>query len=74
MKPIKALTIRSNNGLLRAIVSQVGICEPFVGDPKDSGNLKIARFNGVWDTGATGTVITKKVVDELPLLLYAHHH
>lgn len=61
-----ALTVKGN-GILRAIVSQVGISLPFTGDPKLQTNLSIVKFSGVWDTGATGSVITKKVVDALKL-------
>ncbi len=62
-----ALTIKSNDGLLRSIESVVGVSFPFVGDPQLQKDVIIKKFDGVWDTGATGTVITKKVINALGL-------
>ena len=61
-----AFTIEGT-GILRVLESNVGVSLPFVGDPKLQQNLSIKQFKGVWDTGATGTVVTKKVIDELGL-------
>lgn len=63
----RALTLNSNGGLLRALISDVGVSLPFVGDQTIQSNLKIENFKGIWDTGATGTVVTKKVIDILGL-------
>ena len=62
-----ALTLNSKGGLLRVLKSTIGVSVPFVGDPAGQKDLSIKSFEGVWDTGATGTVITKKVVDALKL-------
>lgn len=62
-----ALTINGNNGILKVIKSKVGVSLPFIGSPRDQKEIVIKNFEGVWDTGATGTVITKKVVSELGL-------
>lgn len=61
-----ALTLRGN-GILRALKSLVGVSIPFTGDPKLQKDILIKTYEGIWDTGATGTVITKKVVEELNL-------
>ncbi len=58
-----ALTIRSEIGIKRIIVSDIGVSLPFLGDTKTT----INPFKGIWDTGASGTVITKNVVDSLSL-------
>ncbi len=46
--------------------NEVLIFPPF--DPNvESSPRKHQNFNAIWDTGATGTVITKNVVDALDL-------
>ena len=61
-----ALTIRGQ-GKLAVIQSEVGICVPFLGELSDQKDLVIGAFRGIWDTGATGSVITPKVVAHLGL-------
>ena len=63
----RALTIRGQNGKLFVLQSEVGICVPFLGDISEQKDLVIGAFKGIWDTGATGSVITRKVVDHLKL-------
>jgi len=68
MSPIKAHTIRSKNGPLRVLVSQVAIMTPFLGDPALLAQAPLrGSFHGIWDTGASGTVITQNVVQQLGL-------
>lgn len=56
----------SANGLSRILISECSVSKPF--DPlKGEASQKIEKFNGLWDTGATATVISKKVVDILGL-------
>lgn len=62
----QALTIRGN-GFLPAIVSQVGVSIPFLGDPSQQAQLIIQPFQAIWDTGATNSVITDAVVQSLML-------
>lgn len=57
-KPQHALTIQSKVGLLNVIYSPIKICIK---------GLPFHTFNGIWDTGATNTVITQEVVDKLGL-------
>lgn len=58
--PVSALTVRSNGGLLRQLTSPVDI---FVPNQTTSN-----RYNAIWDTGASGTVITQEVVNNLGLI------
>src|SRR3989344_4858518 len=66
MSHARALTLKGN-GILRQLKSEVGISLPFTEDPKLQKDLVIKKYEGIWDTGATGTVITKKVVEDLSL-------
>jgi len=55
-----ALTIKSNGGKLRVLSCNVEIFQPV--------NNTSGRFNAIWDTGATGTVITSNIVRALGLV------
>lgn len=67
MTTVRGLTVKSNpGGLLRSIHSPVFIAQPFT-DPNTNPEKVSSELNGVWDTGATGSVITQKVIDELKL-------
>lgn len=59
LKPI-ALTVKSHNGLMRSLVTPLEIIVP--------GTNNTIKINGIWDTGATGSVITKKVAASLGLI------
>lgn len=59
----RAFSQRSN-GLARQIISEVHVTDAI---QKDRENLKQVKCNGLWDTGATNTVISKKIVEELKL-------
>jgi len=57
--------------LSRVLINDVIITKEIT--PKVSGTLDIRDFNGkkykaIWDTGATGSVITEKIVKELDLI------
>jgi predicted aspartyl protease len=65
MMEMRALTLKSNGGRLKVIESIVGISVPFIGEMQTKDVIK--PFKGIWDSGATNSVITKKVVDELGL-------
>jgi hypothetical protein len=58
--PISAFTIKSIGGILRVLVTEATI---FV--PNGGSQLKV---NAIWDTGATGSAITDKVVSALGLI------
>jgi predicted aspartyl protease len=58
--PVSALTVKSNAGLLRQLTSPADVFVP---------NTKVSnRYNAIWDTGASGTVITQEVVNNLGLI------
>lgn len=55
-------TTAKGGGLLRVLKNQCGISQAF--DPADgSAAPPLVQFDAIWDTGATGCVITQKVVD-----------
>ena len=64
---IFAFTLASNNGLLRDLRTNCRICPGF--DPKSSPNPPPAlrEYGAIWDTGATSSVITQRVVDDCSL-------
>lgn len=53
--------------MLRVITSPVGISMPILPDDPGIHDVKVGSFQGIWDTGATNSVLTKKVIDELSL-------
>jgi hypothetical protein len=66
MNAIKVKTFtREYDGISRVLVTQCGISEAF--DPKDIKKPRIEKFNAIWDTGATASVISKRVVKALSL-------
>ena len=48
---------------LRELKTPVHICPSFDPNVIDPSTAKYTQFIAIWDTGATGTVITQKVVD-----------
>lgn len=58
-QPAHAMTLKAT-GLARVLVTDITIMLPDAFETKYS-------TRGIWDTGATGTVITQKVVDALHL-------
>ncbi len=62
-----ALTI-NGGGISNVLVSDVGVSIPFSGSVEEQKSLDIRNYKGIWDTGATGSVITKKIADELGLI------
>ena len=56
----------SGNGKLGVLQSKVGVSIPFDGDPNINATTP-KEYVGVWDTGATNSVITQKVANDLDL-------
>lgn len=50
------------------LISECGICSSFNPEIDKTPHPAIIKYTGLWDTGATGTVITKKIVEELGLI------
>lgn len=63
-KVVQAFTIK-HEGKAREIISNAGVSEPF--DLNKSNDNKILNTKALWDTGATGCVITKSVALTLNL-------
>lgn len=63
--PLSAFS-QSWEGLIREIITNAGITEPILGDvqPNDS---RIHKVKALWDTGATNSVISPRIVDKLNL-------
>ncbi len=75
-QPRHALTSRST-GRLRALITSIQISLPTAEEGKILNINQAKEYKGVWDTGATNSVITKRVVDELglkPIGLVEVHH
>jgi len=62
------LTYTSKGGLLREIVGQFEISNAVLSTPATGGTASVvSTFTGIWDTGATNSAISQKVVDALGL-------
>ena len=59
----QAFTVRSTGGYLITLETEVGVSLPFIAPPPPE--IRILRFKAIWDTGATNTVITRKVITSL---------
>jgi predicted aspartyl protease len=67
MKPNFALT-KKWNGIANALDVPVGVSVPFIPDGKElKTKPDVKSYNAVWDTGATHSVITPKIVQDLNL-------
>lgn len=57
-----ALTLKSNNGLLDKMISKVKLLSPI------DGKVLKEEINGLWDTGASRSVLDVKIIEELSLV------
>lgn len=63
----RSFTITANS-ILRVLQSDCAIGPAFIGpDAEQLGPPDLKNYKAIWDTGATGSVITQKVVDDLGL-------
>ena len=67
-QPFKAFTVTCK-GLAAALQTTCGICQAISLEELNSGkpHPQVKQYNAIWDTGATSSSISKKVVDELKL-------
>jgi predicted aspartyl protease len=66
MSQSKAFTLKNDNSLLRIIKTPCSVCKAY--NPLQvTGHRELGQFVGLWDTGASGTVISKAVIDKLEL-------
>jgi hypothetical protein len=63
---ISAFTRSCNEGISRILISDVYVSEIYYTTNRPQ-NLIIKKYTAIWDTGATNTVITKKVMMECKL-------
>lgn len=67
MEDLKAFTLATQGGILRQLTTQVFYSMAFV--PQEGApQPEIKEFTGVWDTGASGSVISHEVVRQLGLI------
>ena len=60
--PSRSFTTIAHSGLLNVLKNNCGISQAY--DPRSGGTPPvICEFEAIWDTGATNSVITQKVVD-----------
>ena len=59
---MQALTIEGS-GTLKVLQSEIGICAPII--DKTKGPDRTITCIAIWDTGASGSVITQRVADDL---------
>lgn len=55
------------NGRARVLFNQVGVCLPVAPEEAMGTKIEFKKYLAIWDTGATHSAITKKVVDGLKL-------
>jgi len=55
------------DGRARVLFNQVGVFLPVTPEEARAQNIQLKEYLAIWDTGATHSAITKKVVDDLKL-------
>ena len=55
------------DGRARVLFNQVGVFLPVTPEEAKAQNIQLKEYLAIWDTGATHSAITKKVVDDLKL-------
>lgn len=63
----KAFTLRNPVSLLRELVTDCKVSAGFL-DAPDNNAVEFLPYKAIWDTGATNSVIDKKVAEELGLI------
>jgi predicted aspartyl protease len=54
--------------IVNMLNTECGVCKSFNPTIEKGEHPKVEKFKALWDTGATGSVITKNVVDKLGLI------
>ena len=62
----RAFTTRYN-GRTRVLFNTVNVCLPVIPAEVETQKIEFKEYVAIWDTGATHSAITKKVVDDLSL-------
>lgn len=55
------------NGRARVLFNKVNVCLPVTPEEAQAQKVEFKEYIAIWDTGATHSAITKKVVDDLGL-------
>ncbi len=55
-------------GQARVLHTKVSVCLPVTTDEASQGKTTIKEYTAIWDTGATSSAITKRVVEDLGLM------
>lgn len=69
MVPNNALTTKWTR-VVQILDAVVGVSQPFIPPPNVENitiNVEIKKYKAIWDTGATHSVITSKIVEDLKL-------
>lgn len=56
------------DGLTNMLITDCFVCESFNPEIEKKPHPEFVHYTGLWDTGATGTVITKRVVEQIGLI------
>jgi predicted aspartyl protease len=67
MNKVEAFTVNYPD-LVNCIRTTCGICKSFNPDQEGAAIRHVLKFKALWDTGATGCVISSKVVGSLKLI------
>lgn len=62
-----AFTSISQGGILRELITNIGVTLPYVPEAYKDKQIKIYETKALWDTGATNSVITKQTAIDLQL-------
>jgi predicted aspartyl protease len=62
---LRAFTTRST-GIVRELINEIDVCEAYAPGTGRPAPVR-CRYKAVWDTGATGTLISQKIAQELNL-------
>lgn len=63
----QAFTFRSDKGLFRELITEIAISIPVKIEEKTEKDIHVLNTKALWDTGATGSVITSNSAKELGL-------
>lgn len=55
------------NGRVRVLFNKVNVCLPVTPEEAQTQKVELREYIAIWDTGATHSAITKRVVDDLGL-------
>lgn len=66
LSPVHTFTV-DYSGIIRDIITDIGIFLPVSKEEFDRGNTLVYKTMALWDTGASGSVITKDTAAKLGL-------